>query len=333
MVLMLKGIYLLDSTACDLIYGPQEREEIAALVDIYAPPQTRQSLAQDPSVLADAEVIFSGWGAPVMDATFLATAPSLRAVFYGAGSIRYFVTPHFWERGILVTSAYAANAVPVSEYTLSQILFCLKHGWQNALAIKRNGAYPARAPGPGGYRSTVGVVSLGMIGRLVCERLRPFDLRIIAYDPFVQDDEAARLGVELCSLEDVFRNADVVSLHTPWLPETEGLITGAHFTSMRPDASFVNTARGAIVREQEMIDVLLARPDLYAVLDVTYPEPPVPGSPLYSLPNVVLTPHIAGAMGTECQRMGRLMVNELRRMLAGEPLQWSISRERAASMA
>ncbi len=111
------------------------------------------------------------------------------------------------------------------------------------------------------------------------------------------------------------------------------MIAGHHFAAMRPGASFINTARGAVVREQEMIDVLSARPDLLAVLDVTYPEPPVPGSPLYSLPNVILTPHIAGAMGLECRRMGQAMVEELRRLLAGQPLQWSISRERAALLA
>jgi phosphoglycerate dehydrogenase-like enzyme len=139
--------------------------------------------------------------------------------------------------------------------------------------------------------------------------------------------------VELCSIEDVFRRADVVSLHTPWLKETEGLITGAHFAAMKPGATFINTARGAVVREDEMIQVLKQRPDLFAVLDVTYPEPPEPGSPLYSLPNVVLTPHIAGAMGTECRRMGCLVVEELQRYLNGEALQWAINRQQAAVMA
>jgi phosphoglycerate dehydrogenase-like enzyme len=102
---------------------------------------------------------------------------------------------------------------------------------------------------------------------------------------------------------------------------------------MKPGASFINTARGAIVREGEMIEVLRARPDLFAVLDVTYPEPPAPDSPLYTLPNVILTPHIAGSMDGECRRMGRYMVEELRRYVKGEPLRWGISRERAAVLA
>src|SRR5690606_8819626 len=114
--------------------------------------------------------------------------------------------------------------------------------------------------------------------------------------------------------------SDVVSLHSPWLPETVGMITGDHFRQMKPYASFINTARGAIIREAEMIAVLQDRPDLTALLDVTYPEPPAPGSPLYTLPNVVLTPHIAGSMDMECRRMGRYMVDELQRFLHDEPL-------------
>jgi len=125
----------------------------------------------------------------------------------------------------------------------------------------------------------------------------------------------------------------VVSLHTPWLKETEKMITGEHFRMMKPDASFINTARGAVIDEPAMVEVLAEREDITAVLDVTYPEPPKPGSPLYTLPNVVLTPHIAGSMDRECQRMGQYAVDECRRFLAGEPLQWQITREKAALLA
>jgi phosphoglycerate dehydrogenase-like enzyme len=325
------GLFLLGTGAYDMIYGPQERDEIAALVDIVAPQQTPASTAEDPSPLQEAELIFSGWGMARMDEAFLAAAPRLRALFYGAGSIRGFMTDAAWDRGIVVTSAYAANAIPTAEYALSQILFCLKRGWYHALAIQREGRYPKRAPVPGAYRSTVGLVSLGMIGSYVARLLQAFDVHVLAYTS--SEGKAHRLGAERCSLDELFARSDVVSLHTPWLPETVGMITGAHIASMKPGATLINTARGAIVREDEMIEALAQRPDLYAVLDVTYPEPPEPGSPLYTLPNVVLTPHIAGSMDRECERMGRYMVDELERYLAGEPLQWAISREQAAHLA
>ena len=158
-------------------------------------------------------------------------------------------------------------------------------------------------------------------------------MRVIAYDPFVDEATAAKLGVTLVTLEALFAQSDVVSLHTPWLPETVGLITGELIASMKPCATFINTSRGAVVWEEEMLDVLAARPDLQAVLDVVWPEPPAPESRLFDLPNVVLTPHIAGSMGAECHRMGRYMIDELDRYLAGEPLRWGITREKAAILA
>ena len=328
-----KALYLLDSGAFEKIYGEEERAAVAGLADVYAPLQTGDSVAKNPGVLAEAEVILSGWGAPAMDGAFLAAAPNLRVVFYGAGSIRRVATPAFWERGLRITSAYAANAVPVSEYALAAILFSLKRGWHFAFSARREKALPRQGQVPGAYGSTVGLVSLGMVGRLVRERLRPFDLRVVAYDPFVTPEEAHVLGVDLMSLEDLFASSDVVSLHVPLLPETEGMILGSHLASMKRNATLINTSRGAVVREGEMVEVLGERPDLWAVLDVTHPEPPEPDSRLYDLPNVVLTPHIAGSLGSECRRMGRLVVDELRRYVAGEPLEYEITRDRAALMA
>jgi len=330
---MHNAIYILNTDAYDKIYGLPERAAIDELVSLVAPQQTAESIAAHPELLVDIDVIFSGWGMARLDEDFLAAAPNLKAVFYSAGSIRGFATDAVWDRGIIICRAWAANAVPVSEYTLAQILFSLKRGWHHALVIKREQRWPKQATVPGAYDSTVGIISLGMIGRLVVERLRPFDAKVIAHDPFVSEETAADLGVELCGLEDVFKRADVVSLHTPKLPETLGMIAGAHLASMKEGATFINTARGAVVRETEMIEVLKARSDLYAILDVTDPEPPVEDSPLYTLPNVILTPHIAGSMDTECRRMARYMIDDYKRYLAGEPLLWQISREKAKTLA
>jgi phosphoglycerate dehydrogenase-like enzyme len=238
------------------------------------------------------------------------------------------VTDEFWERNILITSAYAANAIPVVEYALAQVLFALRSGWQHVLICRENKAFK-RVPMASGFGSTVGLVSLGMIGKMMVERLKSFDVKIIAYDPFVSEFS----GVEMVSLADIFQRADVVSLHTPWLKETVGLITGALIGSMKPYATLLNTSRGAVVCENEMIEVLQQRSDLTAILDVTYPEPPSADSPLFTLPNVIMTPHIAGANGPECRRMGQMMVQELKRYLAGEAFRYNLTREKAAVMA
>jgi phosphoglycerate dehydrogenase-like enzyme len=330
-----KALYILSSR--DLIYGSPEQAEIATLVDVIAPPQRADILDTGPALLAEVEIILSGWGAPTLDEAFLQAAPKLGAFFYGAGSVRKFVTDAFWERDIVLTSSYAANAVPVSEYALSTILLSLKRFWHLSQAIRNTGRYPTRREKhdqtPGAFEKTVGIVSLGMIGRLVCERLQPFDLHLIAYDPYVSQQDADSLGVEMVPLETLFAQSDVVSLHTPWLPETVGMITGDLLRSMKPNATLINTARGAVVHEAEMIEVLTDREDLWAVLDVTYPEPPEAGSSLYSLPNVILTPHIAGSMAAECRRMGQYVIADLKRYLAGEPLKWQITKEKAKILA
>jgi len=330
---MVKGLYILNEEPYRMIYGPDQQAAIRSMVDIYAPPQTVSSLKQNPSVLRDAEVVFSGWGCPGMDAAFLAAAPKLQALFYGAGSVRGIVTDALWDRRIVVTSSYAANAVPVAEFCLATILFSLKLGWRHMGRIRSEKRWIERMPMPGAYGSTVGLVSLGMIGRRTLELLRPFDVKIAVYSTSLTEERARTLDVRRCELDELFSVSDVVSLHTPNIPETQGMIRGQHFRRMHKDATFVNTARGAVVNEPEMIEVLKERQDLTAVLDVTNPEPPVAGSPLYELSNVVLTPHIAGSMFNECRRMGQYAVDECRRYLDGKPLQWQITRELAQRLA
>ena len=328
-----KGQFVLPTANCSKLFGLGAAEAVAELVDLVEPCQEPETVIAQCPALAEVELLFTGWGAPKLDETFLAAAPKLKVVFYGGGSIRGMVTEASWARGVRVCSAWRANAIPVAEYALAQIILALKLTWHYVRVLRRERSWEHSLPIPGAFGSTVGIISLGEIGRGVCERLRALDVKVIAYDPFVSAAEAESLGVELVSLEDVFTRADVVSLHAPNLPETKGLIAGAHLASMKPDASFINTARGAIVRESEMIQVLQDRPDLMAVLDVTVPEPPVADSPLWEMDNVVLAPHIAGSMGNECARMGWLMVEELKRYLAGEPFQHGITAEQAKTLA
>jgi phosphoglycerate dehydrogenase-like enzyme len=330
---MHNGLIILDSHAYGLIYGSELTEEISRRVNLLAPPMTRDEALGRPELLAQVEVVFSGWGMVKLDAAFLAAAPKLQVVFYGAGSVRVFTTEESWARGVQIVSAYAMNAVPVSEYTVATVLLSLKNFWRHAFEAKRLGRYATRKVCAGAYGSTVGLISMGMIGRMVRERLRAFDLKVIAYDPFVTSEQAVAMDVEMVTLDEVFRRSDVVSLHTPWLKETEGMIQGRHFELMKERASFLNTARGAVVDEAGLIEVFTRREDLTAILDVTWPEPPVEGSPLWTLPNVILTPHIAGSMDKECRRMGRLMVDEFDRWVRGDSLQWLISKEKAALLA
>lgn len=326
---MVKGIYIMAKEPFELVYPSEIRKEIESLADIHEPQLTAEEVVNNPSVLEDVEVIFTGWGGPRLDKDFLMAAPKLKAIFYAAGSVKGMVTEELWRKNIIVTSAVEANAIPVAEYTLSQILFSLKDGWQFVRNIRKNKGFPAKPFKhiPGGFGSTIGLISLSSIGRLVNDYLRNFDVNVIAYDPFVSEKEAANLNVKLCSLEEIFQKADIVSLHTPLLDETIGMITGKHIEMMKPHSTFINTARGAIVKENELIEVLQKRTDITAILDVTDPEPPLPSSPLYTMSNIVLTPHLAGSEGKECGRMGKYMLEEFKRYLNGEDLKWRVRKE------
>lgn len=326
---MLKGLFLLDPYFFEKTYGPAEREDIQSLVDIYAPLYTKDSIMGNLDMLEEANVIFSGWYPPKMDEAFLYHAPNLKIVFYAAGSIRPIVTEAFWDRGIRISSAYTLNAIPVSEYALSQILFCLKRGWYFSRAVKEGIPVSIMEPVPGIYHSVVGIVSLGQIGRRVCKLLQSFEVDIIAYDPFVSKQTADDLGVTLCTLEELFQKSDVVSIHTPVLKETEGMITGNHISSMKKHASLINTAKREIVRENEMVDVLKQRQDLQVFIDGHIDN----ASSIMSLPNVILTPYAAGARDMECRRLGRFMTEDLQRYIKGEPLMGEITRDQAANLA
>lgn len=326
----LRGLFSLNADVFDLVYGPKEREQIARHVTMIAPPVTGEALRCERELLKDVEVIFSGWGGPHLDDEFFELAPNLRAVFHAGGAVSAVPTIA-QRRGVVITSAHFANSIPVAEYTLATTLFSLKGGWRLAHQTKTERTFPDRDQMPGCYGSTVGLVSMGTIARIFRVLLEPFDLHVLASDPYLSPEEAIHLGVTLVPLEELFERSHVVSLHTPLLPETEGLITGKHLKSMQSGATFINTARGGVVRQAELIEVAAERADLQFVLDVTSPEPPEPGSPLYDLPNVVLTPHIAGSAGGECRRMGQYLVDELERFVTGQRLKWAIPYRPAAS--
>ncbi|XDV62587.1 hydroxyacid dehydrogenase [Streptomyces sp. R33] len=282
--------------------------------------------------LAEAEVLFTGWGCPPLDAGALERMPRLRAVVHAAGSVKHHVTEACWERGLLVSSAAAANAVPVAEYTLAAILFANKRVLESAHAYRAARApidLLRRYPAVGNYHRTVGIVGASLIGRRVMELLRPFDLRVLVHDPYADPAELAALGGESCALDELLRRSDVVSLHAPALPRTRHLLDAARLALMPDGATLVNTARGSLVDTVALTEELVAG-RLHAVLDHTEPEVLPTGSPLYNLPNVLLTPHVAGSLGGELDRLAATAVEELERYAMGLDFRYAVDRGRLA---
>jgi phosphoglycerate dehydrogenase-like enzyme len=269
----------------------------------------------------DVDVLVTSWGAPVLDEDALDGMPSLRAVVHAAGSVKHHVTAAVWERGVVVTSATAANALPVAEFTLAVILLANKGVLEVADHFRRTRRPPewsTEFASIGNVRKRVGLVGASTIGRRVVELLRPFDLEVVVADPYLSQADADALGAGLVDLDTLVATSDVVSLHAPDLPETRHLIDARRLAAMRPGATLVNTARGALVDTEALTEAVVAG-RVRAVLDVTDPEPLPPDSPLWDHPAVLLTPHVAGSLGTELTRLGDVAVAEVERLAAGRP--------------
>ncbi|WP_258016002.1 hydroxyacid dehydrogenase [Streptomyces sp. AJS327] len=278
------------------------------------------SAPRSAAALRTAEVLVTCWGCPPLDETVLAAAPRLRAVIHAAGSVKHHVTDAVWRRGITVSSAAWANALPVAEYTVAAVLFANKRVWEVADAYRRrrtaSSDWYARWPQAGNYQRTVGIVGASAIGRRVLELLRPHALRLLVTDPALDEDGAAALGARLVPLDELCAASDVVSVHAPQLPSTRGLLSRERLALMPDGATLVNTARGSLVDQEALLEEVCAG-RLQAVLDVTEPDVPPTDSPLYELPNVLLTPHIAGSLAGELPRLGEAALAELARYAGG----------------
>jgi phosphoglycerate dehydrogenase-like enzyme len=287
------------------------------------------------AAIAKADVLVTGTGSPFLPVEALAAAERLRGIVHTAGSLRPIVGEDVYDLGLELSSHAAANALPVAEYALAMILLELKgvrDAEQRYRAARAEIDVDALLAARGVFGRTVGVVGASSIGRRVVELLRPFDVEVMLVDPFLDAREAQRLGARLASLDEVFADADLVSLHAPLLPETRGMVTGTLLRRMRAGSVFVNTARGALVDQDALIEVVRSG-RIRAVIDVTDPEVLPPDSPLWTLDGVVLTPHVAGSRGLELRRIGGRAVDEIGRLLRGEALRYGVPRERYATNA
>lgn len=314
--------FALSPSARDGVFPPDVRARLQGLVDV--DPMvllTSFDRAADRQVLKSVELLLTGWGCPQLDAETLRAAPRLRTVVHAAGSVKNFIHPAVFDHGVVVSSAAAANAVPVADYTMAALVLAGKQAFARARWYA--GAEPSRewrsGAGTGLYGHTVGILGASRIGRLVLSRLRDLDVRVLLNDPYVDRDEATRLGAELVELDDLFRHSDVVSLHAPALAATWNLVDDRRLAMLRDGGTVINTARGSLV-DTEALTRHCAAGRLFAVLDVTEPEPLPPGHQLLRLPNVLVTPHLAGAQGRDLRLLGQYAVDEVERLVTGRPM-------------
>lgn len=320
--------------ACELEFPAGD---VIHLDDEDGAPSFAEQLSAYKDILKDISYIFSSWGMPELSEDDIKTfLPSLKAVFYAAGSVRAFAEP-FLKNGVAVFSAWGANGVPVAEMTFAQIILANKGYFQTFHRCSNEGNWcnrTAGAPYSGNYETKVGIIGAGMIGKLVIEKLKTLDnIDVLVFDPFLPDEKAAELGVTKTDLKTIFSECTVISNHLASNDQTIGILNKSCFDLMLPNATFINTGRGAQVVENDLIAALKAEPNRVALLDVTYPEPPKEDSELLRMPNVFLTPHIAGSMSNEFHRMAEFMYEEYKFFDAGKPTRYGVTEKMLATMA
>lgn len=261
--------------------------------------------------LEDVEVIFSTWGMPCFTEEQMAKLPNLKAVFYAAGATDSFCQPLF-KHNVKLFSAWRANAIPVAEFALAQIILGLKNYFNISANLKTHEKFMNGQSDVtyGMYGARVALLGAGEISTHLQKLLKNFNVEVI-----VVPSHPERRTI---SLEEAFATSQVISNHFPDRNDNVGVFNEKLFASMKPGAVFINTGRGRQVNEADLISVFEKRPDLTALLDVTYPEPPVDGSKLYNMPNVRLSPHIAGSLKDELYRMSDYMIEEYLRFVNGE---------------
>ncbi|TDU83909.1 phosphoglycerate dehydrogenase-like enzyme [Kribbella voronezhensis] len=315
--------------AFDAHFDQTRLDRLASLVALPEPIWTDElDSAKARARLETADLLVTSWGVPRLTADRLASAPRLKAVFHAAGSVRSLADSVLWSRDIVVTSGADANAVPVAEYTLAAIIFAGKKA--PFLAADAGTAYQGWSQLQGfgdlsNFRRTIGVVGFSRIGRRVVDLLRTLDgATVLVADPYADPAEVQAAGAELVELDELLPRVDVLSLHAPALPSTHHMIGAAELAQLPDHATVINTARGSLIDSAALAaECRIGR--LFAILDVTDPEPLPADSPLRSVHNVMVTPHIAGSLGTEIHRLTDHVLAEVTRWLAGEPLRTRIT--------
>ena len=272
------------------------------------------------AALADADAVLIR-SATRIDAEALSHAPVLKVVARAGVGLDNVDIKAATAAGVMVVNAPTSNIVSAAELTVGHILSLARripaaHASLSAGEWKRSSYTGAEL-----FEKTVGIVGLGRIGALVAARLAAFDMRVVAYDPYVTSARAQQLGVQLLSLDELVAESDFLTIHMPKTPETTGMIGAEQFRAMKPTAYVVNVARGGLIDEEALLVALQNGEIAGAGLDVFTSEPPVEGSAARALtaqPNVVVTPHLGASTDEAQEKAGVSVARSVRLALGGD---------------
>lgn len=330
-----KILYLPPTTLSQDILSPKAIETLEKLGDV-SWNELDRNYSEDEllELIPGTEVVVTSWGSPPITAEHVAAAPELKVVAHAAGSVKKRLDPDAHKGGILLLSASDVIAEPVAEYTIWAMLSGQRSlfRYHQLMKVERGWKTPDQYYGHLLAGQTVGIVSASMVGRRVINLLKPFNCDVVVYDPYLSDEATQELGVRTVSLEALFAESDIISIHAPSTPETKNMITGAHFQSIRDDALLINTARTWVL-DQDALLTELQRDRFYAIIDVFEPEPLPADHPIRDLDNVYLTPHVSGHSIETRMKLVQEVVYEVERYYNNEPLRMAVSYERLQIMA
>lgn len=285
-------------------------------------------------LLPGVEAVVTSWGSVPLTPDLLEAADSLRIVGHAAGSVKHLMAKEGYDRGIVVLSAAPVIADSVAEYTLWAMLSAQRdlYKYEHRMKVERGWRRPGDGYGHELYFKKVGIIAASMVGRRVMRLLGPWNCDLMVYDPYLTEEGAAALGARKVELDELMSTSDIVSIHAPTTPETEKMLRAPHFRAMKDGALLINTARAWVLDEDALTDEL-KRGRIRAVLDVFSKEPLPADSPLRDLPNVFLTPHMAGASEESRGRLVEAIARDMARFFAGEEPQLAVTWERLQIMA
>jgi phosphoglycerate dehydrogenase-like enzyme len=283
--------------------------------------------------IGQAHIVISSWGTAPLDEEVMAEAGQLELLAHAGGTVKPFVSDALWARDVQVTSAAASLAFGVAEFCLGLMLTASKRAFWGGVAT-RQGQWSESLSAFHGpqeiYQQNIGIIGASHVGKQLVRLLQNFNCNVMLYDPYCSSQQARAFGAKkVQTLEELFSQCMVVSLNAPLTEQTRHMIRGEHFRLLQPGALFINTARGAIIDEPEMIEELRSG-RFVACIDVTEAEPPAADHPLRHLPNVWLTPHEAGAVAQNLQRIGTFVANEIEAFVANEPLHYPVKQQQLA---
>lgn len=278
-------------------------------------------------------VIVTSWDSPKIDKEILDVCPDLKAVIHGAGSVKPIVSDEFIARKIRITNSAVAIGEGVAESALGFAISACK-GFYQLNQDTADGLWQEniKTAVTDFYDITVGVISGGYVGKHMVKLLKNFHVDILMYDPILTKEQIAEIGAEKVELSELLSRSDVVSIHAPAIPATENMLNKDNLCLMKDGALLINTARGTIVNEADLIEELKSG-RIYACLDVTNPEPPAKDNALRNMKNVVLTPHIAGTATNGLRRVALHVCEEIARLLNGEMMRTEVNLDNLSKLA